>query len=193
MFEHWGEAIYWRQMTWEAFAALVAIVAAGFVGWRQVGVQHRQTEIQALGIKVALREERLKAYDATRFFIGHILRSGAVPGRKTLANNMNGGPVTLPQVAIDFYDAMDRSRFLFAPETRAALDRIYALAMELGDLRGSADTFYEDDKGVRHTRSQDIRNQLAEIYMDVAALFGDELNLMPAPPAENFWRVRVWS
>ena len=177
MFEHWGGAIYWDTMTWEAFVAMLAVGAAALVGFRQVGIQRRQAEIEALTVRIALREERLKVYDATRRFIGNILTTGRVPGRQTLAASMAGGDVAQPEVAIDFYDAMDRARFLFAPAVRATLVGIYELAMELGDIRASPDTFYEASDGRSRTRAQEIRDELSRIYGDVAGIFGNELML----------------
>lgn len=177
MFDHWGDAIYWDQMTWEAFAAILAIVAAGIVGWRQVGIQKRQVEIAALTLTEAVWERRVLIYDATKAYLTHIAISSSVPGRHTLAATVTGGDVTAPAIAMAFAQAMERSRFLFRPAVHKTLNEVWRIAEALADLRADAERMYEADGGVNQTSSADLREKLMVYWRDVPAIFGDELSL----------------
>ena len=179
MFEHWGNAIYWNQFSWEAFAALLAVLGAISVGWRQVGIQRKQVEIANLEVKAAVWKERLQVYDATRNYLAHIVTRGAVPGRLTLAASTRGGDVSAPEVAVAFMDALDRSQFLFQPAVRGRLEDLWRTAEELADIRGSADVLYEPTKTPAETRASVLRNKLVDQHAAVAAIFGDELMLRP--------------
>lgn len=177
IFQHWGDTIYWDRLSWEAFAALMAVLAAGVVGWRQVGIQQRQVEIAALEVATTLWGERLKVYDATSRYLSHIMTHSSVPGRMTLAANVYSKDVSAPEIALDFMNGLDRSRFLFRAPVRAELERIYRLAEELADIIGSADILYEPGKTTMPKRAAAIRSELGQVYANVAGLFGDELQL----------------
>ena len=61
--------IYWHEFSWEAFAAILAVLAAMVVGSRQVAILARQTEIQAASANhagLAAQENRLLAEQSFR-------------------------------------------------------------------------------------------------------------------------------
>lgn len=181
MFEHWGDAIYWDQFTWEAFAtllaALLAVAGAVAVGLRQVAIQQRQAEIADLEVRSTLWRERLAVYDATRAYLSHIVTKASVPGRQTPGGKMTSQPAVAMDVAQAFFTALDRSQFLFRPEVHRALDEVWRDAEKLADLRGSADIMYEPTKTPMEKRAAELRKKLVDRHANVAAIFGDELKL----------------
>lgn len=180
MFEHWGDAIYWDQFTWEAFAtllaALLAVAGAVAVGLRQVAIQQRQAEIADLEVRSTLWRERLAVYDATRAYLAHIVTKASVPGRPA-PSLATGGPPVAPEIAAAFFAAMDRAQFLFQPTVHQNLVDIWRTAEELATVRNSADISYEPTKTPLEMKAGKLRQEIVGRHANVVAIFGDELTL----------------
>lgn len=177
MFEHWGDTVYWDSMSWEAFAAIAAFIAAGFVGWRQVGIAKRQSEIQALELKAALWDRRMAIYDTTRSFLSHIALKGRVPGRGTALSKVSGRPPAGLDLASQFNQAVDRGQFLLSAESSRRLQSVQRTADRLADIHEDPGAFYEPQKSELEAEAKVLRAQLVEHYNAVAAIFGEDLVL----------------
>jgi hypothetical protein len=55
-------SIHWETFSWEAFATLTAVIAAGWVGWNQVKIQRRQTIFVEYDLKIQLLDKRPQIY-----------------------------------------------------------------------------------------------------------------------------------
>lgn len=170
--------VYWDTFSWEAFVSGVAILVAGWVGVRQVGIQRRQSELEALGLKAALWDRRMEIYDATTAYLGHIVLVGGVPGRSGSLSKMT--PAV--QLAVAFNKAVERSEFLMSPEARSRLLRLRDKAKRLGDIREDANIFYEPHQTPLQNEAAEIRAELVRVYNDVASIFGDDIRLVGSPP-----------
>lgn len=173
MFSHWGQTIYWNTMSWEAFAAICAVIAAGWVGSRQIGITRKQTELQTLELKTALWDRRMAIYDTTRAYLAHIVLKGNVPGRSTMFGVTGSGS----ELAIEFHQAVDRAQFLLSPEAYARLSNVRATAERLATLREDARRMYEPKDSKSKIETAEARAALIEAYNNVAAIFADDLKL----------------
>lgn len=169
--------IYWDTFSWEAFVSGLAILVAGFVGFRQVGLQKRQSALEELALKSALWDRRMEIYDATAAYLGHIVLKGGVPGRTTAMSKAAGFGAPAAELAIDFDRAVQRSRLLLSPPAASRLADVQAKAMRLGDIREDSALMYGDNKEALQDEAQAIRASLITAYNDVSAIFGEDIRL----------------
>lgn len=172
MIQHWGTSIYWDAMSWEAFAAIVAVIAAGIVGWRQAGISKRQAELQALDLKAALWDRRMAIYDATKSYLSYIVAEKRVPEQS--GRGLNPRWEEEAAIANDFKHAVDRSRFLLSPEVFARLDRIKVTALRLSKIRSSGEVLYNKEL---ETEAAELRGSLEASHENIASIFGEDLIL----------------
>jgi hypothetical protein len=113
--------IAWREFSWEAFATLVAgilaVIAAGVIGWRQSQISKRQAEIldgqlqlERQRHKAELFEKRFAVYEATR---------------KILQNLMKHANEPEDEFKRAYLVAIDQSKFLFRHDVYESLDRLW--------------------------------------------------------------------
>lgn len=178
MFEHWGGTIYWDALTWEAAAAILAVIGAIIVGTVHGAVLRRQAELQSMANKVAVWKERLAVYDATRAYLGHVVTKASVPGRLTLAATITDQRVTAPETWAAFTTALDRAQFLFSRAVYERLEKLWRAAEALADERASADNFYSGDQ----SEADRLRDEIVAAHADLAAVFGEELRLSSDRP-----------
>lgn len=177
MFDHWGNTIYWNALSWEAFAALAAIVAAGVVGFRQVGIASRQIKLQALDVRAALWDRRMVIYDTTREFLAHIVLKGRVPGRGSAFARVAGRKAPGGELGVAFSQAVDRGQFLLSSESYTRLVALRNRAERLAEIHEDAGIVYEPDKSRLEAEAKTLRAQIVHDYNHVASIFGDDLTL----------------
>jgi hypothetical protein len=145
-----GCPIVWSAFSWEAFATLAtglaAVIAASIIGWRQTGIQTRQTEIleqqalaQSLALKVELFDRRYSVYDMVKEHLGSMLNDGRIPNDETTRN---------------FHIAMGEAKLLFSDEVSSGLSEIWKLSCELDEAVSQMTQSYSNsgDNGVENSR-----------------------------------------
>lgn len=177
MFRHLGNTIYWDAMSWEAFVALVAVLAAGLVGWRQMRVLDRQVDVAALSVKEAVWDRRLVIYDTTKAYLSHIVLKGRVPGRGSALAKVSGRIPAGGDLALAFSQAVDRAQFLMSDATYRRLLDLQAKADRLADIHEDAGIFYEPSKSRLEAEAKDLREFIVGQSASVAAIFGEDLRL----------------
>ena len=177
MFEHWGRTIYWDSLSWEAFAAFAAFIAAGVVGWRQVGIARRQTDLLDLEVRTALWDRRMALYDTTREYLAHIVQKGRFPGRGSMFSKLSSRPVPGVPLALAFHQAVDRGQFLLSSESYARLLAVRDRSERLAEIHEDASALYEPEKTRLGLEAKTIRAALIENYNNVAEIFGRDLTL----------------
>lgn len=131
---------------------LAAVAGAVIVGLRQTVIQTKQTEIQnrqadvadrqvrleELKLRAELFDDRFEVYEVTREWLDHVIRYASPPGYRRVDVAPSEEAVELRR---SFNYAIDRSRFLFAPDTHRHLRKIWkdglALAYHQQKLEGS--------------------------------------------------------
>ena len=168
--------IYWSEFTWEAFATLVtgasAVGGAVWVGIRQSGISHRQTQIldrqvrlEELSLRADLFERRFVVYEATRKFLAEIVAHADKP---------------TPEVEREFVIALNESVFLFNGDVHIRIRGIWKTACEFF----AGHTVLEAANRRGATNPQDLLDrehkqllELSDKLLNLAAEFGDELKL----------------
>jgi len=183
-------------LSWEAFATLVAVIAAFIVGRRQVGIAARQTDIQTeqtriqnrladleeLKLRQALFDARYQVYNASRKWLVFTIQHGSPPySTKVLKGAQKDFEMRL---ADEFLDAVDRSRFLFRPTVRLVLFKMW----ESGQLLTRMERTLERDTTTQEQREKaadshdEAFTYLNGLLSDYSELFGDELVLTAHSP-----------
>lgn len=178
-------------LTWEAFAAFSAVIAAFLVGRRQVGIAIRQADIQAqqleiqnrladleeLKLREALFDARYNVYNASRRWLVSTIRHGTPPlsSRKPKTTQT----ALERNLADDFLDAIDRSRFLFGHEVRAVLVKMWEAGNDLKSAERSLSrqTLSQLQRDRALTRHDQAFEYLESLVPEFANIFKDELTL----------------
>ena len=131
--------IYWEQFTWEAFATLTtgaaAVAGAVVIGLRQAKIADRQSKI--LSRQVALDELQLRSdlfdrrwavYEATREFLGEIMRHAAEPNQ---------------EIQRKFLLAKNEAEFLFQPAVGERLQDVWERSCAFCAVKSVSDHLYQ--------------------------------------------------
>jgi len=178
-----GDTIDFTRLTWEAFAAFIAVIAAALVGWRQVGIQKRQAAMQHLELRRLLFDQRLPVYLATQAWLGLVLETGSIP---SMPRSLNLKGLTQEarikevdrQISIDraFVEALEMSRFVFSPHVFEALEELWLKGNQLHFHQASQVT--EGKERDRHIDAEfRLHKWFADRHANLAAVFGDELKV----------------
>lgn len=168
MFDHWESTIYWDQMSWEAFAALVTGLAVA-IGATVVGL--RQLALQQLTLRLAMFDRRYAIYRATARWIGFILTDGRIPNRE------GSSSTDAVRRERDFLDAIDESRFVFGPHVFTALEKLWQQGNQLHHHQASAKRTDDPDRNMHIDHELQIHLWFAEQSKNLGAVFGDELRV----------------
>ncbi|MFN4184517.1 MAG: hypothetical protein ACK4M6_06995 [Hyphomonas sp.] len=150
-------SVAWCSFSWEAFATIFtgvfAVVAASVVGIRQVGIQTKLVDLEKLKVEVELFDRRLRVYEAAVAWFKAFIADGLAPAG---------------QVHSDFWEAIQKSKFLFRSEVS---DR---LAEYLDDgVRHRIHTGAN-----RHNEALEIAQRLIAASNGLHDLFGAEMKLV---------------
>jgi hypothetical protein len=173
--------INWSAFTWDAFATLLtgilAVGAAFFVGRRQVEISNKQNSIlseqarlSALTYRSDLFEHRFEVYDATSRFLGTIIAHADRPD---------------VEVERRFLIALDRSKFLFAPEVTESLRTIWKEACAFSATKAQMQANYNRTGSYGDGMPQKELEQITKLHERLENLsdtFGLELRLSEVPP-----------
>lgn len=208
--------VHWNTFTWEAFATLFAgvlafvagggaIIGAVIVGKRQATILKEQADIQArqaqiagraldieeLKVRTELFDDRFKVYQATREWLNFIVMYARLPG----ASGEGVGPVEGErELNAQFFQQLDRARFLFRPSVYERLRRVVdeGWAIRLNQRKALRAT--DDEARGRFVDAEDAAfNNVRQAHSELSAIFGEELNLsshgsvhgdLPKPPAD---------
>lgn len=177
MFEHWGDTIYWDRLSWEAFVATLAVLAAGIVGWRQAGVVKEQAKLQQLALRHGLFERRHSVYHAARAWLGFVVAQGTIPNRQPDGEDRPQPEWTTHQaLEREFLDGLDMSRFVFRPAVFEELHNLWLAGNQLHYHRVAARK--RDENAEMHRKNEaTVFATISENYRNIAAVFGEELRL----------------
>ncbi len=178
-------------MSWEAFATLLtgvlAVTAALIVGTKQtqiqtkqVLIQNRLADLEEFKLRQALFEERYKVYNASRKWLVATLKYGRPPYP---TNDLSEAQRELEhKLADEFFDALDRSRFLFPPGVREVLFKMWSAGKDLthSDNTLERDTSTQEQRGKAADKHDEAFNYLKGLLPDFSKLFGDDL-ILSAP------------
>jgi len=201
-------------LSWEAFATLLtgvlAVGAAYWIGQRQTGIASTQTSIQkeqaeiqreqaeiqreqlALQAQLAELEKfkfrqimfdaRYEVYQASRTWLVATIQNG-IPPAKTPDLAPEVRAVELEQ-ANKFTAAIDRSRFLFRPEVREELWKMWKAGNEIVFRKRAMErNLVSQAELEKHADGEhEAFAYLVEILEDLSKVFGDELTLTQHAP-----------
>lgn len=175
--------IYWELFDWQSFSTLVtgfaAVGGATFVGWRQSQITKRQasiaekqneilshqTQLERLALRNEMFERRYEVFASVEGLLGEVAREGKPPD--------------LPQLSV-LWQAMGKSKFLFAPAVHNGLDKIlkrlsvYRLAQ--GEMKRACNNGKQPDSKWIDAEAQCFA-ELIDDLKNLPELFGDELRL----------------
>lgn len=151
-------------LSWEAVAAVFAVAAATFVGFRQIALSEKLQTLQNLTLKEALFERRVVVYDATREMLHELIVTAKFP------------ETSFP----NFVDQIDRAKLLFP---RPVYERLRALQSEMADFGYVIDSMtsnYENGGSygeVLVDQKWSTLNRMAILHGKLDEIFGDEIKL----------------
>ncbi|MDO1559798.1 hypothetical protein Q0812_10210 [Brevundimonas sp. 2R-24] len=182
--------------TWEAAAILLsgvlAVGAALYVGRRQVEIATRQIELQArlanleaLKIRASLYERRVEIEDATNDWLIATVMEGRPPRRfKRVHIDDPLGPEEAA-TARRFRDGVARSRHLFSSKIYDRLSALQRAGRELEkadremwrEIKQAERKGREPELATAQAKKDDALKAIDEFLANSAAIFGPELNL----------------
>lgn len=175
-------------LSWEAFATLItgalAVGAAIYVGrkqtdiqTKQVLIQNRLADLEEFKLKQALFDARYAVYRSAQTWLTSTLLSKLPPFE---AKTLEGAKREVEMGwATNFYDAIDRSRFLFRS---AVHDELFKMWKSGDQLRRSHEKLQDHSTTVAQRIAEEELRDKALAYLkglnsNFSELFGDELVL----------------
>ncbi len=114
----------------QAVAAVLAVVGAIVVGWRQIGVSQRQTALQEFQLRESLFDRRVEVFEDVQSLFSEVLREGKPAGHESTRQ---------------FIRAKQRARFLFSRSVNEYLDSVWAHHCDLSMHQSMQKGDYGDD------------------------------------------------
>ena len=176
-------SIDWSKFPWQAVATLLSAIIASTIAFlgarliakeqikissRQADIADGQREIAAQNAQIALMSHREKLFDR-RYLIHSRIRSYVF----RLMKNRGADDPELPTKKLQW--ALNRSKFLFRPEVRIAIDGALELAEELNDLYREQITALNKDILIKQRTA--TRAKIRKSLNEVSALMAPEMIL----------------
>jgi hypothetical protein len=163
-------SIAWSAFTWEAFATLLAglaaVAGAFFLGRRQIEILGRQTHLQESNLKISIFEKRMDVFRSVERFIYGVIAAG--------------GPVS-HEIERGFLIAEQEARFLFAKDVIDFLSEVWNNYVQLKVFKNvmqeeheESGHYGEESRAKVHAAMQWISNcsdSLAQRFESISPIF----------------------